>query len=165
AKVRELERERDVLESERKSIWDEETKRKAAEAENTQLREALRELERPDCKNPGLLWQEREQARAQAELLRAECEKFKHERDGGWPYSDREKKWRATMASEARSYHEVEDRLRAECEGLQAAVDRAANVMHESAYVGGPSEREAWKEALLALERVATQHKGMNPVR
>lgn len=43
---------------------------------------------------------------------------------------------------------------------LQAAVDRAHAAMVGSQYVGGPTERDAWRTALGALERVVTQHLG-----
>lgn len=43
---------------------------------------------------------------------------------------------------------------------LQEAVDRAHSALTSSAYVGGPSEREAWQTALQALGEVATQHQG-----
>jgi hypothetical protein len=43
-------------------------------------------------------------------------------------------------------------------ERLQAAVDKAYGAMNSSAYVGGPSEREAWQTALAALGEVVTQH-------
>jgi len=45
---------------------------------------------------------------------------------------------------------------------LQGAVDRAHSVMHSSEYVGGPSERDAWQEAMSELGAVATQHQGEN---
>jgi hypothetical protein len=45
-------------------------------------------------------------------------------------------------------------------ERLQAAVDKAYGAMNSSAYVGGPSEREAWQTALTALGEVVTQHTG-----
>lgn len=43
---------------------------------------------------------------------------------------------------------------------LQEAVDRAVGVMRESEYVGGPTEREAWKETMRVLGPLATVHKG-----
>lgn len=43
---------------------------------------------------------------------------------------------------------------------LQAAVDRAYSLMNGSAYVGGPSEREAWQGAMATLGAVVTEHKG-----
>lgn len=46
---------------------------------------------------------------------------------------------------------------------VQGAVDRAQGALTSSAYVGGPSEREAWQTATLALGEVATQHQGANP--
>ena len=45
-------------------------------------------------------------------------------------------------------------------EKLQTAVDKAYSALTSSAYVGGPSEREAFRIALDALGQVATQHTG-----
>jgi hypothetical protein len=43
---------------------------------------------------------------------------------------------------------------------LQEAVDRAYGALNGSAYVGGPSEREAFRTALDALGAVVTQEQG-----
>jgi Asp-tRNA(Asn)/Glu-tRNA(Gln) amidotransferase A subunit family amidase len=43
---------------------------------------------------------------------------------------------------------------------LQSAVDRAYTALMSSAYVGGPSHREAWQTALDALWPVVTQQQG-----
>ena len=45
---------------------------------------------------------------------------------------------------------------------LQEAVDRAYGLLNSSAYVGGPSEREAWQGAMEALGPIATQHVGQD---
>lgn len=39
---------------------------------------------------------------------------------------------------------------------LQAAIDEAYGAMNASAYVGGPSQREAWQTATMALGSVVT---------
>src|SRR5262245_37671349 len=49
---------------------------------------------------------------------------------------------------------------RAEVERLQAAIDRAHGAMHGSEYVGGPTERKAWRTAFAVLSEVVTEHKG-----
>lgn len=48
-------------------------------------------------------------------------------------------------------------------EAMQAGVDKALSLMHGSAYVGGPSEREAWRGVLDALGPFETQHTGQHP--
>jgi hypothetical protein len=53
--------------------------------------------------------------------------------------------------------------LREALEQRQAAIDRACSLMKSSAYVGGPSEREAWRGAMEALGPYETQHIGANP--
>jgi hypothetical protein len=45
---------------------------------------------------------------------------------------------------------------------LQAAVDKAYSVLSGSAYVGGLSERDAFRAAMDTLGPVATQHVGQN---
>ena len=46
--------------------------------------------------------------------------------------------------------------------GRQAAIDRAVGVMRDSEYVGGPSQRDAWREAFAVLAPFATEHKAAN---
>lgn len=48
---------------------------------------------------------------------------------------------------------------------LQAAVDTAWTALNGSAYVGGPTEREAFRIALHELGPHVTQHKGQGEVR
>lgn len=45
-------------------------------------------------------------------------------------------------------------------ERLQEAIDKAYAHMNASQYVGGPSERDAWRTAFEALGSVVTQHTG-----
>jgi hypothetical protein len=47
---------------------------------------------------------------------------------------------------------------------LQAAIDTAQSALMGSQYVGGPSEREAWRIATEALRSVATEHRGQDPL-
>jgi hypothetical protein len=54
------------------------------------------------------------------------------------------------------------EELLAEIERLQGAINTAYVALRASAYVGGPSEREAWRTAVDALGEVATQHKGQD---
>lgn len=42
----------------------------------------------------------------------------------------------------------------------QEAIDRALSALEGSAYVGGPSEREAWQTTLEALGPFRTEHVG-----
>lgn len=48
------------------------------------------------------------------------------------------------------------------CRVLQAAIDRADSALRSSAYVGGPTEREAFRTASETLGPLATQHIGVN---
>lgn len=67
--------------------------------------------------------------------------------------------WPSTAAQHGVLLDEIRDAL-AENARLQAAIDEAHNAMNASAYVGGPSEREAWQTAMRALGSVVTQHIG-----
>jgi hypothetical protein len=55
------------------------------------------------------------------------------------------------------------DTLASELEVVQRAVDAAYAAMRGSEYVGGPTERDAWRTAVVALGEVATQHHGQGP--
>lgn len=54
--------------------------------------------------------------------------------------------WKAAQYDEA-----IADRDR-----RQEAIDTALSALHSAAYVGGPTEREAWQAALQALEPFQT---------
>lgn len=71
----------------------------------------------------------------------------------------------AGIASAALGGEQVQGRaeLEARVVELQGAVDRAHSAMRSSEYVGGPSERDAWRTAVSELGAVATQHQGMDP--
>jgi hypothetical protein len=57
------------------------------------------------------------------------------------------------------------ERLEAALQERQAAIDSAMLAMRGSEYVGGPTEREAWRAALTALGPYETQHQGQDPER
>lgn len=65
-----------------------------------------------------------------------------------------------TMVDLWQEAREAELRYLDRIAALQRAVDTACNALEASAYVGGPTEREAWQSALAALQEVKTQHKG-----
>lgn len=54
-------------------------------------------------------------------------------------------------------------RLNREVDRLQRAVDKAHGALDASAYVGGPSQREAWQQAMAALGEVVTEHQAEAP--
>jgi hypothetical protein len=46
---------------------------------------------------------------------------------------------------------------------MQAAIDKAYSALSSSQYVGGPTEREAWRIVTEALYPFVTQYQAANP--
>lgn len=109
------------------------------------LTEAQRERDEARSKLDG--------AREWATDLKAERDKAREERDvAKLTHSECHE-----LLGEARySLAQAQEALRERQEG----IDKALSALHSSAYVGGPTEREAWQTVLRELGPFGTQHQG-----